>query len=339
MSCGVLTKKGEACKNPAGKCRHHEGSELLVPVAGGSLPPFLREEDLKRLMTKPLADTRHQGIRNFKEQVVEKMREPGFRPYQKKEKGGLLSRAVDGLISTQAGMWNAGVKGAREGATLRFKEYLHSDTGESPITGLYVARKPIISGVKAVLNGLSLGGFSRTQKKLDYDQVYHSFLIVITADGKVSRIERNHVVEQFDVKPDDDSWRSEAYAIPLPSDRVLTVRQLIETASKDDSSFWHYDARGNNCQRLVLDVIRDNGLETGITDERTKEVIEPQDAKALVDSLGVLSGVPLATTDLASRLDRLRYGDGIGSGQIRSGQSGRLSVNDLFDSLNSVGRG
>ncbi len=43
-------------------------------------------------------------------------------------------------------------------------------------------------------------------------------------------------------------------------------------------------------------------------DRKTKDIIQPQNGKELISSLGILSEVPKVITEIAGRADRLAYG-------------------------------
>jgi hypothetical protein len=267
---------------------------------------------------------------------------PDFKPYQReKPSSNILVRGADKLISAQAGGYNAVVKGARPEATLRFNEFLHNE-GDQKIEKIFIARKPILAGVDAVLNGLSLGGFNRTKERLGYDNAYHNFLVVQSADGTLTRLERNHIVEAFPIGKDSSEWQNEAYEIPLDG-KVITSKELVENARKQEGDkFYHYDPASNNCQVFTRDLLKDSDLIKNVKDPRALEVIEPQNGEMLVNSLGALKGVPKLVTDLASRLDRAQYGDGLGIGKVASKKrdftfrrvGGAVSVDELFHRIN-----
>jgi hypothetical protein len=184
----------------------------------------------------------------------------------------------------------------------RLVKYL--DSTSSPVVKLEVCRKPIIKPVHKLLDLVSLGGFSRRQKKLGYDSVYHSYLLVTTADGKKVKLEKNHVVESMDAKPSDEE--NQRFDIPLQG-KKLTIRDMIDTASHgNESNFYKYKGGSNNCQKFVAEVVERNGL-------------LPQDTQglALQDSHHLISALPGGThlsnavTNVAAVADRLLHGDGV----------------------------
>jgi hypothetical protein len=215
-----------------------------------------------------------------------------------------------------AGRVALAASGPRTGPTARFSSFLQKE-GNQQVVSVRIGRKPIISGVKKVLDFLSRGKFSKTQKDFGYDQVYHNFLIVEMADGHLYRVERNHVVEAF--KATQADFQTENYHIPLPKDQPLTLQQMVHKASRDDKGFWRYSPSDNNCQKFTQEMLLENGL---VPDSaKAAEAVNPQDAKSLIDSLGALKGVPQRVTDVAGSLDRFVFGDGI-------------KVQHIFDSMN-----
>lgn len=197
-------------------------------------------------------------------------------------------------------------QGPRKGATGRFQKFLN-DTKDNKILSIMVARKPVVKLVQKALNVLSLGKYNQKKKDLKYDDMYHNYLLVEMDNGHIYVIEKNHVVEARKAKQAD--FNVEKYGIPL-NGRQVNLKQLVETASKDNpDEFWGYNAKKNNCQQLVDEIISDNKFE--VTDPKAKALIEPQRAGDIIDTLGPLKGLPLMTTNLAGALDRAVYGKSV----------------------------
>lgn len=221
-----------------------------------------------------------------------------------------------GLFSTFQNIKNRVVntlKGPRSDAPPVFKNFL-SKEGNVKIKNIDIARKPILSGVESLLNGLSLGNFANIKRKLGYDNVYHNYLIVELDNGKRYKLEKNHVLEAKALQ--DDDLKHERYSIPVKKD--INLNSLIDNASKGDNDFYKYNARNNNCQVFTKEVIERNGLTP--VDNSAKEILNPQDGEKLIDSLGKLNFIPKLVTDIAGASDRL-----INGGKIR-----HLTVDQVF---------
>jgi hypothetical protein len=206
------------------------------------------------------------------------------------------------------------LQGPRQGSTARFSTFLNNQ-GSQPIVKLEVARKPIETGVRKALDILSRGHFSKVASKLGYDQVYHNFLLVEMADGKRYVVQKNEVVgERY---ANDDDFHNERYEIPVPP--ATTLKSIIDTASgsfngapgsdNPNRKFWQYDGKSTNCQAFVQAVVQANHIP--VTDQAAQELIKPQDAGALINSLGRLSSIPKIITDAAAIGDRVVFGDGL----------------------------
>jgi hypothetical protein len=189
----------------------------------------------------------------------------------------------------------------RGGKTNKFKKFLDQHQGDE-IVSLRVARKPVNRGIQILLNGLSGGKYRQKAKELGYDDIYHNYTIVKLKSGKEYRIERNHVVNFFPAKASDFEH---SYDVPLQG-KNLDMKELIEKSDTDQV----YDASKTNCQDFVEKIVQKNGLESGLSHD-AKELVKPQDAKALVESLGEYSWFPKLVTDSANVISHYT---GIGSG-------------------------
>jgi len=189
-----------------------------------------------------------------------------------------------------------------DGATKNLKKFLNNTNNET-VTRIDVGMKPINSNVKKVLNAVSLGNFGKVQKKLGYDDVIHQYMIVTTrapnGEFKRYKIEKNHVVESKPIQKDD---YNHLVNIPL-NNKKLNLSQLIENGSKQNDDYYRYSSDANNCQRFIVNTLRGNDI---VPNEKTKDLIAPQNAKELIDSLGVLKGVPQAVTDVANVVENVR---------------------------------
>ncbi len=193
----------------------------------------------------------------------------------------------------------------REKAPKRFTDFLDNE-GSKQVIDIKVGRKPVNSGIQKALNLASFGGFNHVKRKLKYDDVYHNYLIVTMSDGQKYKVEKNHVVSKEKADKDDEK---DSYQVGLPVDRNITLKELINNASSgNEKRFYQYDPSSDNCQKFVEDVVTKNNLT--VPDLKTAEVIEPQKAQSLIDSLGALDKVPKLITDVAGAVDHAYYGAG-----------------------------
>lgn len=136
-------------------------------------------------------------------------------------------------------------------------------------------------------------------------------------------VNKNHVIEEREATAAD--LHNEHNDIPLPADHDLTIRAIFETAMNTDQGkpsseeskvkFVQYSGHSDNCQDFTRQMILDNGLEP--SNPKAQELLEPQDGKALIGSLGILAPVAQAITDTAATLDRVVHGDGIKPYKLR----------------------
>lgn len=205
--------------------------------------------------------------------------------------------------------------------TSRFQNFMDNNN-DKKIVSVEVGRTPIYSGIEKAMNILSFGKFDKTKRRLDYDEVYHQYMIVNFDDGTNAKIERNHVVENKKVTDED---RKNIFVEIPTEDKDLTVKRLINNSALNNDSFWKYDASKSNCQLFVRDLINTNGL---LPDVDTEKILETQDAKQLVDSIPEpLRDIPLVITNIASAADKVVYGAGITTDKL---VISRLKVDGLI---------
>jgi hypothetical protein len=195
------------------------------------------------------------------------------------------------------------LEGPRKNETKRFLDR----EGNDDVAAISVGRKPVFNGVKKGLNYLSLGQFDKTRKDLNYDDVYHNYMIVTMKNGKKYRVEKNHVVEATPVQDGEDNGIS-----TIAVNRNLTLKQMMDNAAKNDSNFWGYDAQNSNCQIFVDDVLKRNHLESQFPEDIQKNIVKPQNSRQLIESLpSVTRPLPRLITDFAGAADRFLHGDGM----------------------------
>jgi hypothetical protein len=196
------------------------------------------------------------------------------------------------------------LQGPRTDFSKRFKDTLQKD-GNKKVVSIQVGRHPLQKGVKLALDTLSLGKFSKTQKQLNYDQIYHQYAIVTFDDGSTKVVQYNHQIEEG--TPTHDDIKDIKVSIPVNKD--LTFNELIQNTVSGKKDAFRYNPATNNCQLFVKSMIDSNNLMPKVD---TAKVLETQDAKKLIDSIPPpLKRVPLLVTDLAQSADRFIHGDGM----------------------------
>ena len=66
--------------------------------------------------------------------------------------------------------------------------------GDKKVVQIIILRKPVNSGVQKLLNVITLGGYNKAKKEMNYDEVYHLYLNIILDNGKTIGIEKNQRV-------------------------------------------------------------------------------------------------------------------------------------------------
>lgn len=190
--------------------------------------------------------------------------------------------------------------------------------GRERIVSMTVCRVPLQSALRRVLDVLSLGHLAKVQKALSYDDIFHLYLQVRTANGTGFMIEKNQVVKvvygSLPARPG-----SSAMAV-FPIAGGTTVSSLVGNAWKARGvSLWRYSAFGNNCQNFVESLLGSSGMLT----PQLRAFIH-QDVNEIVKAFPRgTSAVANLLTDLAARLDigllgsGMRRGRGVG-GTIRN---------------------
>jgi len=199
------------------------------------------------------------------------------------------------------------LSGPKKGMSSAFEKFLKDTT--SPVVEIAVARKPINSTIRKLLNWLSLGKLEKNMHKLGYDELYHNFLLITTADGKMYRIERNEVVENVPIKKGD--LQREMYKFEITKKGVM-ISDLIKPFV-EDKDFWVYSGSTNNCQAFTKSIV-EKGIENGyieLPDEETMNILNENQPinEILTPFTSVVSDV---VTDVVGAARRVTDGSGFG---------------------------
>ncbi|CAF3027412.1 unnamed protein product [Rotaria sp. Silwood2] len=194
--------------------------------------------------------------------------------------------------------------------------------GDHPVLKIQLGRTPVEAVLLLFLNILSSWKFANKQIELGYDEIYHNYLLITiqnekklnilqtmvessknTVGSTVYKLEKAHRVRLM--KPVFPTEFVDIYNIPLTPNKTFTLNRLITTASNIDKHFYTYDAANNNmCQTFVENIVDINGLTLNIVDNTTRIALKPQDAKALVATLGSRRDIVKRITDLGGTLDK-----------------------------------
>lgn len=208
----------------------------------------------------------------------------------------------DGLYSDAKDFIKRRINAVREGPSSKPSSKLTKflDQNQNNITKLQVGRRPLMAPITRALDAISFGRFSKKVKELNYDKVYHNYMLITLDDGRIIKVEKNEIVSESNASASD--LKGELYDVSL-NGRRLTVKNLIDTASAgNEDDFYKYRAGTNNCQAFTRDVVVRNGL---LPDQ------EVQDSQSLVNTLPAQGLIPNAITDAAAVGRRLLAGDGI----------------------------
>ena len=130
--------------------------------------------------------------------------------------------------------------------------------GDSQITAITVARKPLSKATTFALNVASLGEFNKRLRETPHDQLFHLFVVITTGHGRFI-VEKNDVIHiaRFSGFP----AGSETIAVPLAAPLSVDT-MLARTRARMGDKFFSYKGLDNNCQFFVGSLLKANHLST-----------------------------------------------------------------------------
>jgi hypothetical protein len=172
------------------------------------------------------------------------------------------------------------------------------DYGDKEITSITVGRTPVQSMVQKAFDFITGGKFKEGIKKMNYDDVYHLFMLVGLEGGTTLLVEKNSVINMKPVSPSYGGTDKMTVAV----NKKITFGEMIEKAVKAvGPSLYLYDVVNNNCQKFITDLLKHSGLLTPALNTYINQDIE----KVLSNSPSYAKKVADFATEASAKLDRL----------------------------------
>ena len=181
--------------------------------------------------------------------------------------------------------------------------------GQIKINDIMICKTPIQETFNTILNAVSFGKWEETKNKLNYDQMYHLFMICKLEGGLYARIEKNQVLNCALVDP--SSYKTAKciqltnYYGMIPINLNQMHQRALNTVGKE--RLYLYNASSTNCQLFINDLLENSGL----MNDNVKQFVL-QSADKLISSLPPLvQNFIHGVTNAASFFDHVLYGAGL----------------------------
>ena len=206
---------------------------------------------------------------------------------------------IDGakaVVKRLGDIWN----GVRKTASPSIRKFT-AENGTAKIVKIIVCRQPVTPAVEKVASWISLGKWDANKKALQYDKMLHLFMIMTLDNGKVFKLEKNHLPEitMTSVTGND------TMDVGTPNITWNDMLSGAERAAGGAEKLWVYDAIKQNCQYFVRAVLRACSV---LTPALEKFIM--QDADAVIEGLSWFQKLARKATDAANVLDVARNGAG-----------------------------
>ena len=172
--------------------------------------------------------------------------------------------------------------------------------GNDKIRRLFIIRTPLDFLKNKLLDIVSLGEFSKLQKKHGFDKLYHLGLIAELENGQRVMMEKNETVDiTTDIYEDKTSEKLEVDIGNLN----LTINKILEDARNKvgDKVFFEYNAFTNNCQSFIKYLLENQGL----YGEKEKEFLFQDVIKIMEELPPYVPKTAKFITDLAGTFSKI----------------------------------
>ena len=164
--------------------------------------------------------------------------------------------------------------------------------GDMKMISFNICREPIQSVIKEVANIGTFGKLKKHQQKLNYDDVFHLFLVITFENGEKYSIEKN---ENVTILKNPETRSGECKTVHLRNQ--LTFNEVnIRAEKRYGDNYYRYDFVRFNCQNFLLNFTRQSGV------NEFNNFIYQDFQSAISKPLRNVGG---SVTDLASIFDRV----------------------------------
>ena len=136
--------------------------------------------------------------------------------------------------------------------------------GDKYIAQIQIVRRPLNHAIQKLGNILTRGDLKRTERKLNYKDLFHLYAILYFYDSPPIQIEKQNTpkLSMKIQKPDGDQLNFEAR-------HKITLNELIFNAIKlvGENDFYRYDVRNANCQLWLKWLLDGSGINDPIYDK------------------------------------------------------------------------
>jgi hypothetical protein len=175
--------------------------------------------------------------------------------------------------------------------------------GDIEIKMITIIRKPIQSYIKNILNILSLGQLEENMKFLNYDKIFHLFMIVKLKTDENILIEKNERINILLTKDIFNQFENKKIIV-----NDLTINKIFSNTLKNITveNFFIYKSHSYNCQNFLINLLKYNHL---LNNELNDFIL--QDVEKLFYKMGYIKPISDFITNLGARFDIIKQGGNI----------------------------
>lgn len=180
-----------------------------------------------------------------------------------------------------------------------------SQYGDVHIKQIKVCKKPIIKTFETILNMVSMGEYNQEKEKLNYDNMFHLYLLIKLDNNVIVRLEKNNI-PNIGIATNESLNYGDCIQVSF-NENPLTLKKLLNRLiEKEGVASYLYDPVNNNCQIFIDNIL----TYSNINSKEIKEFV-------LQDTATILKSIPSLTLDVikntinfTSMLDILIHGKG-----------------------------
>ena len=187
------------------------------------------------------------------------------------------------------------------------------DDGHQGVTGVTICRTPIQKGLEVVLDMIMQGRWSNMKSNLEYDKVYHLFLLVELGNGRTVLVEKNAVISANYYNGTPEPMDSMDVPVMVQG---FTFGEMMKNgeAATTPEKFFVYNPFNANCQYFVNDILTANQNKGLLEYTEADRSFVLQDCTAIAGELPESARFLMTgTTNLAHTMDYIMNGEGFES--------------------------